>query len=57
MLINAEKLFQGKWTPLHTLCVAAFKKDICDFRNPKAMKEKGMEILKSVRTYDFAYGY
>jgi hypothetical protein len=57
MLINAEKLFQGKWKPLENLSMAAYGERFCDFSNPQAMKEKGMAIMESIRNYNLAYVY
>ena len=56
MLINAKELFGENWEPLKTLYMTAYREG-CNFSNPKAMKEKGMEIMKSAKNYNLAYVY
>ncbi|MDR1591033.1 MAG: hypothetical protein LBR92_03510 [Puniceicoccales bacterium] len=57
MLINANELFRGEWQPLANLCMVTYGEKFCDFSNPQAMKEKGMEIMKTIRNYNLAYVY
>jgi hypothetical protein len=56
MLIYARTLFNKNWEPLKRLWIAAgYGEDDCNFENLEAMKNKGMEIMRSASNYDLAY--